>query len=139
MSERVKANYVDHVSIAVRSVERAAENFRKAFGWELDGNYVDEDEKIRVSYFLFGSTAVELMEDLDGTGEVAKYIEKHGEGVMVLSFNVDDCGKALEMLQGNGAHLIDQKPRFTKPAKRYFGFLHPQTYGVLTEIIDGKY
>lgn len=139
MSEMIKANYLDHVSIAVRDVKKAEENFRKAFGWEVDGRYVDEDEKIRVSYFLFGPTGVELMEDLDGTGEVAKFIEKHGEGVMVLSFNVDNCGQALEELRKNGAHLIDQEPRFSKPTNRYFGFLHPKTYGVLAEVIDGKF
>jgi methylmalonyl-CoA/ethylmalonyl-CoA epimerase len=139
VSEMVKANYVDHVSIAVRSIKKVEENFKMAFGWQVDGTYVDEDEKIRVSYFLFGSTAVELMEDLDGTGEVAKFIEKHGEGVMVLSFNVDDCGEALKKLKKNGAHMIDQKPRFSKSTNRNFGFLHPKTYGFLAEVIDGKF
>ncbi len=139
MSETIKANYVDHVSIAVRSLERAEENFKKAFGWEVSGRFVDAGENIRVSYFMVGSTGVELMEDLDGTGEVAKFIEKHGEGVMVLSFNVNDCGQALDKLRANGAHVIDQKPRYSEATNRYFGFLHPKTYGVLAEVIDGSY
>ena len=81
MSERVKANFVDHISIAVKDVATAEEEFKKAFGWEVSGRYIDSGEKIRVSYFMVGPTAVEVMEDLDGTGEVAKFITKHGEGV----------------------------------------------------------
>jgi methylmalonyl-CoA/ethylmalonyl-CoA epimerase len=139
MSEKMEANYVDHISIAVRSVARAEEEFKKTFGWEVSGRYADSDEKIRVSYFMVGPTAVEVMEDMDGTGEVSKFIAKHGEGVMVLSLNVDNCGAALKTLENNGADLIDHKPRFSKELNRYFAFLHPRTYGVLAEVIDGKY
>ncbi len=139
MSERVKANFVDHISIAVKDVARAEEQFKKAFGWEVSGRYADSGEKIQVSYFMVGPTAVELVEDLDGTGEVAKFITKHGEGVMVLSFNVDDCAAELKTLESNGADLIDHKPRFSKELNRYFALLHPRTYSVLAEVIDGTY
>ena len=139
MSESVKANFVDHISIAVKDVFRAEEEFKKAFGWEVSGRYSDSDEKIKVSYFMVGPTAVEVMEDLDGTGEVAKFIAKHGEGVMVLSLNVDNCAAEIKTLEDNGADLIDHKPRLSKGLNRCFAFLHPRTYGVLTEIIDGNY
>ena len=139
MSERVKANFVDHISIAVKDVARAEEQFKKAFGWEVSGRYADSGEKIQVSYFMVGPTAVKLVEDLDGTGEVAKFITKHGEGVMVLSFNVDDCAAELKTLESNGADLIDHKPRFSKELNRYFALLHPRTYSVLAEVIDGTY
>ena len=139
MSEQVKANFVDHISIAVKDVAGAEEAFKKALGWEVAGRYIDSGEKIRVSYFMIGPTAVEVMEDLDGTGEVARFIAKRGEGVMVLSFNVDDCAAELKTLEGNEADLIDHKPRFSKELNRYFAMLHPRTYGVLTEIIDGSY
>ena len=140
MSEKVKTNYVDHISIAVRDVAKAEKDFKEAFGWEVDGRYIDSGEKIRVSYFMVGPTAVEVMEDLDGSGEVSKFIERHGEGVMVLSFNVDECSTALETLKRNGAKVLDQEPRFSKELNRYFAFLHPKFYhGVLPEVIDGKY
>ncbi len=139
MSERVSANFVDHISIAVEDVARTEEAFKRAFGWEVNGRYIDSAEKIRVSYFMVGPTAVELMEDLDGTGEVAKFIAKRGEGVMVLSFNVNNCAAELETLESNGADLIDHKPRFSKELNRHFAFLHPRTYGVLSEVIDGNY
>jgi methylmalonyl-CoA/ethylmalonyl-CoA epimerase len=118
MTEEVKVNYVDHISIAVK----------------------DLDENIRVIYFQVGQTAVELMEDIDGTGEVAKFIERRGEGVMVLSFNVDNCFDSLGILKKNGAQVIDKEPRFVNELNRYFAFIHPKAcHGILTEVIDGTY
>jgi methylmalonyl-CoA/ethylmalonyl-CoA epimerase len=140
MAEKLKVNYVDHISIAVKDLKQAEEDFTRAFGWQADGRYSDYDEKINVVYFMMGSTALEIMEDMDGTGEVAKYIARHGEGIMVLSINVDNTAQSLELLKRNGADLIDRTPRFAKELNRYFAFLHPrQCHGVLAEVIDGKY
>ncbi|MDP2645790.1 MAG: VOC family protein [Desulfobacterales bacterium] len=140
MTERLKTNYVDHISIAVKDVKQAEADFKKAFGWEPDGRYKDIAEKIRVSYFMVGQTAVEIMEDLDGTGEVARWIEKNGEGVMVLSFNVDSTVEGLDLLIRNGARVLDRAPRWAGELKRHFAFLHPKVaHGVLTEVIDGTY
>ena len=100
MPGKVKANYIDHISIAVRDLKQAEEDFRRAFGWEVDGRYSDLDEKINVAYFMIGSTALEIMEDMDGTGEVAQYISKFGEGIMVLSINVDNTSHAPRHPQG---------------------------------------
>ena len=140
MTEEVKVNYVDHISIAVKDLEKAEEDFKKMFGWKVAGRYDDLDENIRVIYFQAGQTAVELMEDMDGTGEVAKFIEKRGEGVMILSFNVDNCMDSLGILKKNGAQVIDKKPRLAKELNRYFAFIHPKAcHGIITEVIDGKY
>ncbi len=140
MPEKLKPNYVDHISIAVKDLKVAEEDFRQAFGWEVDGRYSDDNEKINVSYYLIGQTALGMMEDMDGTGEVAKFIDKHGEGIMVFSINVDNTLASLELLKRNRAMLIDQKPRFARELNRYFAFLHPkQCHGVLAEVIDGSY
>jgi len=140
MSEKLNTNYIDHISIAVKDLKKAEEDFKQAFGWKVDKRYSDHDEKINVAYFMVGPTALEIMEDMDGTGEVAKFIDKHGEGIMVLSINVDNTFESLELLKRNGADLLDQKPRFAKELNRYFAFLHPrQCHGVLAEVIDGKY
>lgn len=140
MTEEVKVNYVDHISIAVKDLQKAEEDFKRAFGWKVAGRYKDLDEKIKVAYFQVGPTALEIMEDLDGTGEVAKFIERRGEGVMLLSFNVDNCQQALEQLQRNGTKVVDETPRLAKELNRYFGFIHPKVcHGVLTEVIEGRY
>ena len=140
MPEEVKVNYVDHISIAVKDLEAAEKDIVDAYGWEVAGRYRDVDEKIRVVYFQLGPTAVENMDDIDGTAEVAKFLEKSGEGIMVLSFHVDDCSKSLDILKKNQANVIDRKPRYAKDLDRFFAFVHPKVcHGVLTEVIEGKY
>ena len=140
MAEKVQTNYIDHISIAVKDLEKAEEDYQNVFGWEIAGHYVFQDEKISVSYFKVGPTCVELMEDLDGTGEVAKFIAKRGEGVMLISYNVDDAGEALRLLKANRAQLIDQEPRLSKDSPRKYAFIHPHAlHGILGEVIDGEY
>ncbi len=140
MPEKVIVNYVDHISIAVKDIKKAEKDYQNVFGWEVAGRYIDRDEKISVSYFRVGQTCVELMEDLDGTGEVAKFIAKRGEGVMLISYNVDDAGEALRLLKANGVKLIDQEPRLWKERGGRYAFIHPDAvHGVLTEVADGRY
>lgn len=140
MAEKLKTNYVDHICIAVNDVKKAEKDYIDAFGWEVAYRYVDEPEKIRVTGFMVGPTAMELMEDTDGTGEVAKFIKRSGEGVMIVSYNVDNCEESLGVLKRNKVRLIDQEPRFFEEYNRYFAFIHPVVaHGILTEIIDGKY
>ncbi|MBU0519408.1 VOC family protein [bacterium] len=140
MPEKLVTNFVDHICIAVKDVKQAEEDYIAAFGWEVAYRYVDEPEKIRVTGFMVGPTAIEIMEDTDGTGEVAKFVQRSGEGVMLISYNVDNCEKSLETLKRNKVQLIDQKPRLFAEHKRNFAFIHPRaTHGILTEIIDGKY
>ena len=78
MIDEVKVNYIDHISIAVKDLNKAVKEFEEIFGWKVAGRYADPDENLRVAYFQVGPTAFELMEDLDGTGEVAKFIERRG-------------------------------------------------------------
>ena len=140
MPEKLSTNFVDHICIAVRDVKQAEDDYVRAFGWDGAYRYIDEPEKIRVVGFMVGQTAIEIMDDLDGTGEVAKFIERSGEGVMLISYNVDDCAASLEKLKKNNVRLIDQEPRYFAEHDRNFAFIHPKaTHGILTEIIDGKY
>ena len=141
MGRKLKINYVDHVCIAVKDVQKAEEMYTKAFGWEPAYRYDDAPEKIRVVGFRVGATptCIEVMEDLDGTGDISKFIARKGEGVMLVSYNVDSCEKAIATLKGNGVRMIDEKPRFFAEYKRTYAFIHPSaTGGVLTEVIDGK-
>jgi methylmalonyl-CoA/ethylmalonyl-CoA epimerase len=138
MPEKVKTNFVDHICVAVHNLEAAERDYAAAFGWEASYRYVDEAEKLKVTGFMVGPTAIELMEDLDGTGEVARFLARRGEGVMLISYNVDDCSEALETLKRNDVAVIDRAPRIFEPYGRRYAFVHPRaTHGVLTEIIDG--
>ena len=140
MAEKLKVNYVDHICIAVNDVKKAEKDYIDNFGWDVAYRYVDEPEKIRVTGFMAGATAIEIMEDTDGTGPTASFIKRSGEGVMIVAYNVDNCEESLNVLKKNKVRLIDQEPRWFAEYKRNFAFIHPvAAHGILTEVIDGKY
>ncbi len=139
----MKINKMDHICIAVKDLNAA----KKA--WELllgksgpDDAYVDEREKIRVARYWVGEIGFELMESTTPDGEVARFIEKRGEGVMLISFNVNNTRQAVEDLQGKGFPFIpDSRGEIARPFRDCeFAFIHPKKLnGVLTEIIDYKW
>lgn len=136
----MKLNYVDHICIATKDVKKAEDNFSKAFGIEAFLRYANPDEKINVVCFRIAQTVLEFIEDSTGNGETAKFIQKRGEGIMLISFNVDNCEDTLEELKKKNVLLVDQKPRLWKEYKRRFAFLHPTgMHGTLIEVIDGAY
>ncbi|MCL2336510.1 MAG: VOC family protein [Firmicutes bacterium] len=131
----MKLERIDHICIAVKDVKKAEEVYSKAFDIKGMDYYVDENEKINVVRFMIGEVGFELMESTSPDGEVAKFIEKNGEGVFLISFKVPDTVESLEELKTKGLPLIDQKPRKWRDSN--FAFLHPKGLnGVLVEIID---
>jgi methylmalonyl-CoA/ethylmalonyl-CoA epimerase len=136
----MKLNYVDHICIATRDVKKAEEDFSRAFSIQPFLRYTDPDEKISVVCFRIGQTVLEFMEDPLGDGETAKFIRKRGEGIMLISFNVEHCERALEELKRKNVRLVDEKPRLWREYNRRFAFLHPAgMHGALMEVIDGAY
>lgn len=106
-----------------------------------DDAYVDEPEKIRIARYWLGSglgaIGFELIESLTPDGEVAKFIDQRGEGVMIVSLNVDDTRSTLAELKAKGYPLIGG-PRPFRDCE--FAFVHPKAVnGVLLEIIDYKW
>lgn len=131
----MKPEKIDHISIAVKNLKEAVEQYTKAFDLEQIDAYVDEPEKINVVRFKVGEVAFELMESTDPDGEVAKYVEKYGEGVFLISFKVPSVVETMKEMEDKGVKLIDKKPRRWRDSD--FAFLKPKDYnGVLIEIID---
>ena len=139
----MKTNKVDHICIAVRNLEAARKIWEPLLGKSgPDDAYVDEPEKINVARYWVGEVGFELMESLTPDGDVAKYIKKHGEGVMIISFNVDNTREAVAELQGKDYPFIpDARGEVARPFRDCeFAFIHPKKMnGVLTEIIDYKW
>jgi methylmalonyl-CoA/ethylmalonyl-CoA epimerase len=138
----LKVNRIDHISIAVRDLDQARKVWEPVLGKPgPDDTYVDESEKIRVARYRIGEIGFELMASTTADGEVARFIEKRGEGVMLISFNVDDTRDAVAELQGNGYPFVaDRKGEIARPFRDCeFSFIHPRKLnGVLTELIDDK-
>jgi methylmalonyl-CoA/ethylmalonyl-CoA epimerase len=139
----MKVNKVDHICIAVKDLEQARKVWEPVLGKsEPDDPYVDEPEKIRVARYWIGEIGFELMESTTPDGPVAKWIEKHGEGVMLLSFNVDKTRDAIDELQGQDYPFIPTpEGEVARPFRDCeFAFIHPKKLnGVLTELIDDKW
>ncbi len=134
----MKANKIDHISIAVKNLDEARKIWEAILGKsEPDDTYVDELEKIRVARYLLGEVGFELMESTTPEGDVAKFIKKRGEGVMVISLNVDNTREAMDELKAKDYPFIGGARPF-KDCE--FAFIHPKAVnGVLLELIDYKW
>ena len=132
-----KINRVDHICIAVKNLEEAKAKWGPLLGkTEPDDAYVDEPEKINVTRYYLGEVGFELMESTTPDGDVAKFIERNGEGIMLLSFNVDKTQDAIDELTEKGYPFIGGARKFRNCE---FAFVHPKaTTGVLLEYIDDK-
>jgi methylmalonyl-CoA/ethylmalonyl-CoA epimerase len=139
----MKVNKVDHICIAVRNLDEARKVWEPLLGKNKpDDAYVDEPEKIRVARYWIGEIGFELMESTTPDGDVAKFIEKRGEGIMLLSFNVDNTREAVNELQNKGYPFIPAAAgEISRPFRDCeFALVHPKGLnGVLTEIIDYKW
>ena len=151
MAEKIKTNYVDHICIAVNDVKRAEQTYCDMFGWDVAYRYVDEPEKIRVTGFMVGPTAIEVMEDLDGTGPTANFIKGRGEGVMIVSYNVDhiDWGNVkqywvkwgtlyLEMNNGDIQEITDSEEYETDYKRPMFSYLLDKNYNLVDDNKDAS-
>ena len=134
---KMKINRMDHICVAVKNLEAARKTWEPVLGkLRPDVEYEDESEKIRVARYWLGEVGFELMESLTPNGEVAKFIEKRGEGVMLVSFNVDHTRGAMDELKAENYPFIGG-PRPFRDCE--FAFIHPQKMnGVLVELIDDK-
>jgi methylmalonyl-CoA/ethylmalonyl-CoA epimerase len=138
----MKINRVDHICIAVRDLNTARKNWEPLLGKSgPDDSYEDDSEQIRVARYWIGEVGFELMESTTTDGPVAGWIEKNGEGVMIISLNVDNTQESVAELKRKGYPFIpDDHGEVTRPFRDgEFAFIHPKKLNsVLTELIDDK-
>ncbi|HMB32090.1 MAG TPA: VOC family protein [Desulfohalobiaceae bacterium] len=133
----MKINKIDHICIAVKDLYKACQIWQPMLGKsEPDDQYVYENEHIRVARYWIGEVGFELMESTTPDGELAKFIEKRGEGPMIVSLNVDNTRQAMTELSDKGYNFIGGAKPFRNCE---YALVHPkQMNGVLTELIDDK-
>jgi methylmalonyl-CoA epimerase len=130
-------NRIDHIGIAVKSIENALKLYTDALGLEVKDIEIVEAQKVRTAIIPVGESKIELIESTDPEGVIARYIEKRGEGLHHLALAVSDIEQALDDLQGKEVPLIDEKPRSGVEDSR-IAFLHPKAAGVLIELVEPK-
>lgn len=129
----MKPTHIEHIGIAVSSLDEAIPFYEKVLGLECYAIEEVKDQKVKTAFFRIGQTKIELLESTDPEGPIGKFVEKKGEGIHHIAFAQPNVTTALKEAEENGVRLIDQQPR--KGAEGLdIGFLHPKsTFGVLME------
>ncbi len=125
---------VEHIGIAVKNIKASNELFEKLFGKAHYKIEAVESEGVSTSFFQLGETKIELLEATRPDSAIAKFIEKKGEGIHHIAYEVEDIMAEMKRLQNEGFELLQQEPKKGADNK-LICFLHPKsTNGVLVEI-----
>jgi methylmalonyl-CoA/ethylmalonyl-CoA epimerase len=125
---------VEHIGIAVKNLATAVPLFEKLLNSKCYKTEGVETEKVNTAFFQTGETKIELLESTDPSGVIARFIEKKGEGVHHIAFEVTDIEAEIERLKSEGFVMINDKPKQGADNKLVC-FLHPRhTNGVLIEL-----
>jgi methylmalonyl-CoA/ethylmalonyl-CoA epimerase len=125
---------IEHIGIAVKNLKESNELFKKLFGKDLYKVEDVESEKVSTSFFMLGESKIELLEAQNENSTIAKFIEKRGEGIHHMAFEVDDIYAEIKRLQGEGLEILNPEPKKGADNK-LICFLHPKTTnGVLIEL-----
>ena len=127
-------NKLDHIGIAVKSIEEDLKYYRDVLGMEYLGEEEVTEQKVRVAFLKLGESRIELLEPTSSDSPVAKFLEKRGEGIHHIAILVDNIEAALGGHRKAGARLIDETPRIGAH-NMLIAFIHPKsTGGVLLEL-----
>ncbi len=129
---------IEHIGIAVKNLNNSNELFKKLFGTEHYKIEAVASEGVSTSFFMLGETKIELLEATNESSAIAKFIEKKGEGIHHIAYEVDNLEAEMMRLKQEGFELINQTPKDGADNKRIC-FLHPKTTnGVLVELCEEK-
>src|SRR5581483_10876783 len=129
---------ISHIGIAVRDLSAAEELFSRLLGETRVHREEVPDQKVRIASFQLGDARIELTEPTAADSPVSKFMEKRGEGIHHVAFEVDDVSAELERVVSEGFEVIDRAPR---PGSHdmLIAFLHPRsTNGVLVELCQNR-
>jgi methylmalonyl-CoA/ethylmalonyl-CoA epimerase len=131
-------NKIEHIGIAVKSLETAIPIYEKLLKTPCYKTEEVESEGVRTAFFKVGETKIELLEATQPDSAIAKYIEKKGEGIHHIAFDVNNVQLTLNDLKGQGFELINQTPKDGADGKS-IAFIHPKsTPGLLAEVCQDK-
>jgi methylmalonyl-CoA/ethylmalonyl-CoA epimerase len=131
----VTVGRVDHTAIVVRDLDEAMERYRALWGVEAADRGVVPGQHVEVAFLRLGDTQIELIRPTSGDSGVARFLERHGEGLHHVAITVPDLKAELARLEQQGVELIDRQPRAGLHGQ--VAFVHPKsTGGVLVELIE---
>ena len=129
---------IEHLGIAVKNLEEATKTYEAIFGKPAYQSEEVESEGVKTVFFKTGENKIELLGATREDSPIAKYIEKRGEGIHHVAFDVEDIEAEIERLKPEGFRLISESPKDGADNKR-IAFLHPKSsHGVLIELCEEK-
>lgn len=127
---------IDHIGIAVKNIDDAAKLYTDALGLKVQDVELMESVGVKIAMIPVGDSKIELIEPTNPEGGIARFIEKRGEGLHHLAFEVNDIEAALDLLKAKGIPLVDEKPRSGAGESR-IAFLNPRgANGVSIELVE---
>lgn len=134
----MKISHIEHIGIAVRSIEEAIPYWENVLGLKCYNIEEVADQKVKTAFFMIGQTKIELLEPTSEESTIAKFIDNKGEGFHHIAYAVENIEEVLTEVEAKGIRLIDKTPR--KGAEGLtIAFTHPKsTGGVLTELCEDK-
>jgi methylmalonyl-CoA/ethylmalonyl-CoA epimerase len=127
---------IDHLGIAVKSIDAGKNFWIDALGLRFEGTETVAEQKVTTGFLPIGESEIELLESTAPDGPIAKYLEKKGEGIQHIAFRVANLDEALAELKAKGIQLIDEKPRKGAGGAR-IAFIHPKAAsGILVELCE---
>lgn len=125
---------IEHIGIAVKSLEISNLVFEKLFGQPPYKTEVVESEGVKTSFFMNGPNKIELLEATNPESPIAKFLEKKGEGIHHIAFDVENINEEIKRLTAEGFTVLNEIPKKGADNK-LIAFLHPKTTnGVLIEL-----
>ncbi len=125
---------IEHIGIAVSSLANSVPLFEKLLGTPCYKTESVESERVNTAFFQTGDNKIELLESIDPDGVISRFIEKKGEGIHHIAFDVDDIEAEMARLKAEGFVLLNETPKKGADNKLVC-FLHPKhTNGVLVEL-----
>lgn len=125
---------IEHIGIAVKNIEQSNELFTKLFNKTPYKLEKVESEGVSTSFFMLGESKIELLEATNPESAIAKFIDKKGEGIHHIAFEVQDIYAEMERLKKEGFTLLNEQPKKGADNK-LICFLHPKSSnGVLVEL-----
>jgi methylmalonyl-CoA epimerase len=126
---------LDHLVVAVKDIDASVAKYEAIYGAPVSDRSENAQAGMKMAFFRFGESYVELVSNLGDTGPIAQRLETRGEGVHLVAMKVDNLEKTLEDLRAKGVRLVGD-PGPGNPVRGQV-FVHPsETGGVLTQLVE---
>lgn len=127
---------INHIGIAVHDIAEATRFYTEHLGLEVGGIEEVPDQKVKVAFLPIGEVRLELVQPTSPESPVAKFLEKNGQGVHHIAYQVKDTGAEVQRMLEGGVRMVDQQPR-NGAHNTLIAFVHPKSSGgVLTELVQ---